>query len=235
MSGPADQDRRGNHAASRRGETDEEPSVGSLGPSPELEEALREAAAAVPDLGRPREAREAQPEAPVEEAEEGEAARLRAELAAAQDRLLRMQADFDNFRKRALRDREEVLHYGPQNLVKDLLAVVDNLGRAIVHARQSEGGDLQGLLQGVDLAWKGLEAVLSKHNVREIEALGRPFNPAIHEAMAQVADASVAPNTVVEVLQKGYQLFGRLIRPARVVVARAPEAEGAGGEASSGS
>jgi molecular chaperone GrpE len=91
---------------------------------------------------------------------------------------------------------------------------------------------LQRLLQGVDLVWRGLESILSKHHVQEIEALGRPFNPALHEAMAQIPDASVEPNTIVEVLQKGYQLRERLVRPARVVVARAPDVPDGGGAAS---
>ena len=122
-------------------------------------------------------------EQPVEGSPEGEAARLREELSASHDRLLRLQADFDNFRKRAARDREDALQFGPQNLVKDLLSVVDNLARAIDHARQSGGGDLEGLLQGVELVRRELESVLSKHNVREVEALGKDFNPAQHEAI----------------------------------------------------
>jgi molecular chaperone GrpE len=222
-----DQDR-----SRRSSDPGDEEALGHVEPSAELEAALREAAAAVPDPERSQDPAEVVLDDAVEAAPEEEAARLREELKAAHDRLLRLQADFENFRRRALRDREEALHYGAQNLVKDLLPVVDNLGRAIDHARRSEGGDLQGLLQGVDLVWRGLESVLSKHQVREIEAAGRPFNPALHEAMAQVPDASVEPNTIVEVLQKGYQLRERLVRPARVVVARAPDVPDAGGEAS---
>lgn len=232
MSRRPDQDRsKGGSGPSRRDSDDDEGALGSVEPSAELEAALREAAAAVPDPERPEEP-QAVLEEPGESSPGDETARLRDELKAAHDRMLRLQADFENFRRRAMRDREEALHFGSQNLVKDLLPVVDNLGRAIDHARQSEGGDLQGLLQGVDLVWRGLESVLSKHHVQEIEALGRPFNPALHEAMAQIPDASVEPNTIVEVLQKGYQLRERLVRPARVVVARAPDVPDGGGEAS---
>jgi molecular chaperone GrpE len=133
-----------------------------------------------------------------------------------------------------MKDREEAIQYGPQILVKDLLSVVDNLARAIDHARQSGGGDLEGLLQGVELVRRELESALSKHHVREVEALGKTFNPAQHEAMGQIPDASVEPNTIVEVLQKGYQLRDRLIRPARVIVARAPDEPDEKGEASGG-
>jgi len=199
----------------------EEASEGTLAPNPELEEALREAAAAIPDddeSGGSGGASQAELEA------------AREELQQAGDRLLRLQADFENFRKRALRERQEAVQYGSQNLVKDLLSVVDNLERAIDHARQSEGGDLQSLLQGVELVQRELLGVLSKHHVNEIEAHGKLFNPALHEAMAQVSDDDAKPNTIVDVLQKGYQLHDRLIRPARVVVAREPEAESEKGD-----
>lgn len=157
---------------------------------------------------------------------------LRDELAATRDRLLRLQADFDNFRKRALKERQEAVQYGHQNLFKDLLSVVDNLDRAIGHAQESGGGDLGSFLQGVELVRRELLGVFEKHHVSEIEALGAPFDPALHEAMAQVEDGSVPPGTVVDVLQKGFALRDRLVRPARVVVARAPakpDANGGGG------
>ena len=235
MSGRPDHDRRGDGSQGPEATPDpDEASGGSIGPSPELEEALREAAAAVPDMdaGAARGPGEVLLEQRIEAPPEDEVVRLREELSASHDRLLRLQADFDNFRKRALREREEALQFGPQILVKDLLSVVDNLARAIDHARQSGGGDLESVLQGVELVRRELESVLAKNHVREVEALGKSFNPAQHEAMAQVPNASVEPNTIVEVLQKGYQLRERLIRPARVIVARAPDAPDAGGEAS---
>lgn len=212
--------------------------------SAELEEALREAVEAVPDDaprggGRGGPGADSQAEKPEEElvlsnpierSDREEAMRLQVELTETHDRLLRLQADFDNYRKRATREHQEAMQFGPQNLVKDLLSVVDNLDRAIGHARQSEGGDLQGLLQGVELVQRELLGVLAKHHVTEVDALGQPFNPAFHEAMAQVPHDSVAPNIVIEVLQKGYQLRDRLLRPAKVVVAKAPEEAGEGGE-----
>jgi molecular chaperone GrpE len=211
----------------------EEESAGTLAENPELEEALREAADALDESGRvapdqrdapAAEAAEAAGEAPAEapgEAPKGE----RTELELAQERLLRLQADFENFRRRALKERTEDRQFGHQNLVKDLLSTVDNLERAIDHARGAHergGGDFGSLLQGVELVQRELLVVLGKHGVSEIEALGKPFDPALHEAMAQAPDGSVPANTVVQVLEKGYQLRGRLLRPARVIVARDP-------------
>ena len=200
----------------------EEPSAGVLDQSPELEEALREAAEAVESR-----APAAKPENRTDPENPEATARiedLSAELVETKDRLIRLTADFENFRRRAQREREEAVRYGTQNLFKDLLTTVDNLERAIDHARKGAGGDLENLLQGVELVQKGLLGLMARFGVVEVEALGKPFDPAHHEAMAQTPDASVAPNTVLEVLQKGYRLRDRLLRPARVIVARPSEA-----------
>ncbi len=205
----------------------EEESVGTLPPNPELEEAMREAVESVE--GGPEHS-EAEPEGETPEGEEAPDPLV--ELQQTQDRLLRLQADFENFRRRALAERHDIFQYGHQNLVKDLLLTVDNLERAIGHARESGGGDLESFLQGIELVQREFLGILEAHSVREIEALGEAFDPALHEAMAQAADDSVAPNTVIDVLEKGYQLRDRLLRPARVVVAKAPEPDSEdGGEA----
>jgi molecular chaperone GrpE len=211
----------------------EEASEGALTPSPELEEALREAAAAVadPPTSRPEPAPAPEPAAEAAAPADASASDLRienlsGELVETKDRLVRLHADFENFRRRALREREEALRYGAQNLFKELLTTVDNLERAIDHARIAGVADSENLLQGVELVQKGLLGVISRHGVNEIEALGKTFDPALHEAMAQAPDDSVPPNTIVEVLQKGYKLRDRLLRPARVVVARAADVEG---------
>ena len=151
------------------------------------------------------------------------------ELEAAKDRHLRLQAEFENFRRRSLKEKQETLQYGPQNLVKDLLSTVDNLERAIEHSEQSADADLKSLLQGVELVQRELLGTLAHHGVAVVEAEGQLFDPAVHEAMGQAPDATVAPNTVVEVLQKGYQLRDRLLRPARVIVS-SPAAGGSGGQ-----
>ena len=191
----------------------EEASEASIAPSQELERAMREAAEAL-------EARSNAPEPEPAPADASEAVQPGDELEALQDRHIRLQADFDNFRKRALKEREEAHAFGHQNLVKDLLPTVDNLERAIQHLRQSEAGDLEGLLQGVELVERELLQALAKHGVAAIEAEGKPFDPAFHEAVAQVEDDSLEEGSVVQVVQRGYLLRDRLLRPASVIVSK---------------
>lgn len=231
MSGPRDEGRKPKPAADEGG---------SIPIDPELEAALREAMDAVEEpevTARSRASREtglldAEPVSEVEA--EAVASRLREELADTEDRLLRLQAEFENFRKRALRERQEAVQYGSQNLFKDLVSVVDNLERAIAHARESGGGDLASFLQGVELVQRELLAIFEKNHVTEIEALGKPFDPSLHEAMAQVESGAVPPNTVIDVLQKGFQLRDRLVRPARVIVAKAADGSGGSGGGTAG-
>jgi molecular chaperone GrpE len=199
----------------------EEAEGGKLAANPELEAALQEAAAAVDEVGRQVQRVDSAGDDP--NAEEME--RLRGEARENRDRYIRLQADFDNFRRRALKERTDLIQYGAENLVKDLLSTVDNLDRAIDHARRSDGGDLESLLQGVELLQRDLHGVLEQHGVSKIDAVGSEFDPGLHEAMAQRPDDTVPPNTVTEVLQTGYQLRDRLLRAARVVVAKALPAE----------
>ena len=188
----------------------------SLAGNPELEAALREASEAIDEDGHVK-----RPERSVaEEFSEEEVERMAGQLVENRDKYVRLLADFDNFRRRAHKERQDVILYGHENLVKDLLSTVDNLDRAIEHAHQSNGGDLASLLQGVELVQRELYAVLAQHEVHVIDAEGAQFDPSLHEAMAHVQDDSAAPNSVIEVLQKGYQLRDRLLRPARVVVAK---------------
>ena len=133
----------------------EEAEGGTLATNPELEATLQEAAEAVPD-GTPA-ARDD------DAGEDGELARLAAQSQENRDKYIRLQADFDNFRRRALKERTDLIQYGHENLVKDLLATVDNLDRAIDHAQQSDGGDLQSLLQGVELLQRGFHGILEQH------------------------------------------------------------------------
>ncbi len=157
---------------------------------------------------------------------------LEGELAATKDRMLRLQADYDNFRKRAVKQRQEYQEFGHENFVKDLLSSVDNLERALEHAKSNEGAEiLTGLLEGVELVYREMLSVLQKHHVVVVDAVGQPFNPALHEAMGQAPDASVPANTVIEVFQTGYELSNRLLRPARVIVSVAPPEQGDAGSA----
>ena len=210
----------------------EEASEGRLAPSEELEAALREAAESVDARTAERESRAGGAggaSAAELEALRAELETTRSHLAESEDRLLRLAADFENFRRRTLKEREDAFAYGHQNVVKDLLPSVDNLERAIAHARQSGGGDFEGLLQGIDLVLRELVNTLVKHGVSEIDALGQPFDPSVHEAIAQVPDDTVPPNTVLQVFQKGYRLRDRLLRPVQVVVSRSAGATGGAG------
>ena len=188
----------------------------SVEPSEELAEALREASEAVEG-----EAGSGEEPAP-DSSDEDELAAARSALGDAEDRFLRLQAEFENFRRRSLKERQESLQYGHQNLVKDLLAAVDNLERALAHSEEDASADLESVVQGVELVRRELMGALGKHGVKVIEPLKEAFDPAFHEAMGQLPDASVEPNSVIEVLQKGYMINDRMLRPARVLLARAP-------------
>lgn len=200
----------------------EDASEGNLGPSTELEEAMREAAASHDARAAERVAQHAGAGGAAREELEAALADAQRELSELKDRHLRLAADFENARRRALRDREEASLFGHQVVVKELLSSVDNLERAIDHARVGDEGSHEGLLAGVELVLREIISVLARHGVVPIEAQGQPFDPAQHEAMAQLPDGTVAANTVVQVFQPGYQLRGRLLRPARVVVSKAP-------------
>jgi molecular chaperone GrpE len=143
---------------------------------------------------------------------------------------LRLQAEFENFRRRSLKEKQESFKFGHQNLVKDLLSVVDNLERALEHGAQNAGQEVKSILGGVELVHREVLAALAKHAVTEIAAEGKIFDPADHEAMGQVPNSEVPPNSVLEVLQKGYMIHDRMLRPARVIVSRAatPEEADAG-------
>lgn len=160
---------------------------------------------------------EAAPEPPVANAADA------AELADLKERYLRLAAEYDNFRKRNLRERQDLLNYANESIVKDLLPVVDNLERAVIHGRKEEQrADSENLLQGVELTHRALMQILGRFGVVEIEAAGKPFDPQLHEAVRRVVTSDHAPGTVVEVHQKGYRLKDRLLRPAMVAVAGEP-------------
>jgi molecular chaperone GrpE len=139
------------------------------------------------------------------------------------DRFLRQVAELENLKRRSAREREEVSRFANEALIKDLLSVVDNLERAVAHA--SGGGNGKPIVEGVEMVLKGLGDVLAKHGVTQVSALGQPFDPAKHEAIAQVESDVHEPNSVVEELHKGYMLRDRLLRPALVSVAKGLETQ----------
>lgn len=134
------------------------------------------------------------------------------------DRFVRERADLDNYRKRVNREKEELLHYGNKSLLEEILPVIDNLERALTHALDDGQGSF---VEGIRMTHGMLLAALKKFNVIPIESVGEQFDPAFHQAMAQVPTDDIAPNTVVEEYQKGYLLKDRLLRPAMVTVAAA--------------
>ncbi len=139
--------------------------------------------------------------------------------AALQDRLLRLQAEFDNYRKRQQREREEANRQAKERVLREFPAVVDNLERALRHAGPEAAAET--VLQGVELVLRQLREVLERFGVAPIEALGTPFDPNLHEAMARVDTSGDPPDgTVVEEFRRGYLLDGRVLRPALVAVAK---------------
>jgi molecular chaperone GrpE len=151
------------------------------------------------------------------------AADASAEYAELKDRHLRLAAEYDNFRRRSLKERQDLHNYANENVFKELLPIVDNLERAVTHARREEQRpDSDNLLQGVELTHRSLLQILTRHGVVEIEAQGKPFDPQVHEAVRRVPSSEHPPGTVVEVYQKGYKLKDRMLRPAMVAVASEP-------------
>ena len=148
---------------------------------------------------------------------------LEAELEAAKDAALRAQADAMNVQRRAEQEVEKARKFALERFCGDLLSVVDNLERAL-----ESSGDEQGsaaLAEGVELTRKGFMDVLAKYGVEAVDPQGEPFDPETAQAMSMVDQPDVEPNSVVAVMQKGYVLNGRLLRPAMVMVSKAPSGE----------
>ena len=144
---------------------------------------------------------------------------LEAEAQTLRDERLRALAEVENMRRRSERERQEASRYGATALARDLLGVADNLRRALA----SGGGD--GLLEGVEMVERELSAAFARHHIARIEAEGERFDHNRHQAMFEMETADVEPGTVVQVVQDGYLLHDRLLRPAMVGVAKAPAAE----------
>lgn len=150
------------------------------------------------------------------------------------DMALRAEAEMQNVRRRAERDVENAHKYGLEKFIQNLLPVVDSLEKAIEAAEEAvadggAGGKDEAILEGVRLCHKMLLDVLSRENAEVVNPEGEPFDPNEHEAMSIVENSDVEPNSVVAVVQKGYKLNGRLVRPAMVMVSKAPPAADKGG------
>ncbi|WGL16213.1 nucleotide exchange factor GrpE [Microbulbifer bruguierae] len=156
-----------------------------------------------------------------ESALEAEVASLHVQLAEHKDMVLRAQAEVQNARRRAQQDVEKAHKFGLEKLLKDLVPVVDNLERAL-STIDSEHEAHKAVVEGIELTHKSFLDTLGKYSVEVIDPAGEPFDPELHQAMTQVPNGDVEPNTVLDVFQKGYRLNGRLLRPAMVVVSKAP-------------
>lgn len=155
--------------------------------------------------------------------QEGQAGPEKADAAKLKDQLLRVSAEFENYKKRAEREMAEFRKYANESLIKDLLPIADNLARAIESAGDAAGqgeGPLQKLLEGVAMTHGDVHKVLERHGVTPVEALGQAFDPAYHQALMTEASEEHAENMVVREMQRGYKMKDRLIRPALVVVSR---------------
>lgn len=139
------------------------------------------------------------------------------------DRLLRVAADFENFKKRATREKEDWTKFANEDLIKSILPFFDNLERAVNHAEKVV--DTGVLIEGIKLTLQQLLRTLNKFGVSPFESVGKPFDPALHEAMVVVETDQYEPNQVMEEFQKGYLLNDRLLRPASVSVSKPPEKE----------
>ena len=137
------------------------------------------------------------------------------------DQFLRQVAELENFKKRMAREKGEAIRYANETLIKDLLPILDNLERAVEHAKG--GGNGKPLVEGVEMVLKSLVEVLSKYGITQISAMGETFDPEKHEAIAQVESDEHEPNTVVAEHHKGYYLVDRLLRPSLVSVSKNSE------------
>ena len=164
------------------------------------------------DDSAPESASEIDPHARIDE--------LELALAAAKESVLRAQADAINSQRRAEKEVEKARKFALEGFSGEVLVVADNLERALSVVDQTDQS-LQPIVEGIELTLKSFSDVLAKYNIEAVEPMGEPFDPQLHQAMSMVPNPEVEPNTVIAVMQKGYTLNGRLIRPAMVIVSKA--------------
>ncbi len=155
-------------------------------------------------------------------------AALETELSETKDKHLRLAAEFENFKKRTTRDRSESIKFSNERILKDFLSIIDNLERALQHAK--EGSEGESLVQGVELVHKQCAELLTRFNVTPVDAVGAQFDPVVHQAVSQVETDKHPENTVADEFQKGYRLHDRLLRPALVTVAVPKSTQSAGSD-----
>ena len=138
----------------------------------------------------------------------------------ARDELLRVQAEMQNLRRRTEQDIEKAHKFGQEKFSTELLAVMDNLERSAAAAEASEDEAVQAIKEGVELTLKGFMDCFKRFNIEAVDPLGEPFDPQLHQAMSIQESPDAEPNSVIAVMQKGYMLHGRVIRPAMVMVSK---------------
>jgi molecular chaperone GrpE len=148
-------------------------------------------------------------------------AAARKEAADNYDRYVRSVADMDNFRKRAVRDREDAAHRAASRILEDLMPTLDALGLGLIAAK-APNADLKTLVGGIGMVAEQLKTSLAQHGLKEVNPLGQPFDPNLHEAIAQQPSPEIAEGSVLNVVRTGYVLGTRLLRPASVVVSTGP-------------
>ena len=147
---------------------------------------------------------------------------IEGEKAEIYDRMLRIAADFDNWKKRARRDQVDGEMQAKESVLRDFLEIVDSLERATVLWADGKETDAKSVRDGIELVLRQFRSKLERYDVKPMDAAGVPFDPRMHEAVSQVPSATVTPGSVLHELQKGYLIGERLLRPAMVVVAAAP-------------
>ncbi|MFT6669412.1 MAG: molecular chaperone GrpE [Afipia broomeae] len=180
--------------------------------------------ASVPEPANDKEPVVSKPYVMPDDPEEGSVEALTKEVAEAKDRMLRTLAEMENLRKRTQREVADARTYGITAFARDVLDIADNLQRALdavpMEAREAADPGLKALIEGVELTEKSLHKALEKNGVQKLEPLGEKFNPNFHQAMYEVPDSSVPAGTVVQVVQGGYTIGERVLRPALVAVSK---------------
>ena len=134
------------------------------------------------------------------------------------DKYVRLHAEFENFKRRMTKDKQEAIRFANQELIRQILPFVDNLERSLQHADESK--NIDALKEGIEMTIRDFLKALEKSGLEAIPAAGEPFDPNVHDAIMQEERSDMEPNTVVQELQKGYKLHGRVIRPATVTVSK---------------
>jgi molecular chaperone GrpE len=140
------------------------------------------------------------------------------------DRLVRVSADFDNYKKRATRERQESIRFANESLLQKLVPILDNFEMALAAANNSQADSADALKTGVNMIYGQLRTALTEAGLEEVDATGKPFDPNWHEAVSQQSSTEVPEGHVLQQIRKGYKLNERLLRPATVIVAKKPAA-----------